>query len=1073
MKRVSASNASESAKGDVFRSLIEMHSGSGMKCVPPLFSEAIDKRFLRRPTAPNMSTDPAIVTLDNALFEFGLLFEDCALLEKSEIETASDLNHIKMLLYGANSLPILKREMMPIASHHHMYTEMRRQFLIETLMSTGSVVEYRMFAKAMVEKGMWGGINDLEIRPMWDAWVSALTQRIQLALDSGAKLKLERDRDELPHVKRGSSQLERRANMLLAEIGVKAETLANVALISALSEICSPDKSKSTNTGRGSNATVDFDVFSAELRKWTNTDIESSIVQELEEVGRASVVHLSDVVGSAVLFEANFELAKAKKRTIRKPATTTDSTLVPFDWSKSDKVIVGSELLSVMQSECMLKMSAGEAKAQLAGANSLNNRSEHAIDPETDLYFVRDIQMKNRAVSVSMSTSASKSGSQGQEVLINAFTHSVEHRGFRSTGYISIRRELVDKIASVLPRNGFYRLAPMVIPPAPWKDFWLCGFMTRRSPLVRFTGTRDGARDAKMFNMDTLRNGLDYLGSTKWRVHAKIVESIDSAVQSKRSDVPGIPKESDLISSRANLKAIKEASYLSKVQRRTDLMRILKEKQTLQNEGPILTAKLQTAKQFIDAPALYFPHSIDFRGRVYPIPAPFNHQADDVVRAMLRFGDPKPLGARGWYWLRVHCANLFGMDKLTLDQRVDWVENNLSDIIKVGTNPLSEESVGFVASRTEDFWQALAACMEIQQAVNHNGKSNNPESFPSSLPVHQDGSCNGLQHYAALGRDTLGALAVNLIPSEKVEDVYSFVLGIVKEQTQKHAALFSHPASASLDELAKICPSSFSDLKSEDPKVQAILAQICLAADGILVRKTVKQTVMTICYGVTQLGASDQMAKQLGSLELSKKLTSGQLSVLATYLARLTLNSVDAVFKQAMEIKRWLDTVSSLANEHKIPVSWVSPAGVPCRQPYRKNQVTEIRTPLQKITLMDESQYDVAPVSKIKQRLGFPPNFIHSLDASHMLLTCIQCKQAGIAFASVHDSFWTHACDVDTMSSIIRQEFVRMYQDTPVLTKLRDSVVLSLGAHGSSLPPLPEQGELDLTCVLNSKYFFD
>ena len=43
----------------------------------------------------------------------------------------------------------------------------------------------------------------------------------------------------------------------------------------------------------------------------------------------------------------------------------------------------------------------------------------------------------------------------------------------------------------------------------------------------------------------------------------------------------------------------------------------------------------------------------------------------------------------------------------------------------------------------------------------------------------KDGSCNGLQHYAALGRDTLGGRAVNVLPSEKPQDVYSEIATIV------------------------------------------------------------------------------------------------------------------------------------------------------------------------------------------------------------------------------------------------------------------------------------------------------
>lgn len=49
----------------------------------------------------------------------------------------------------------------------------------------------------------------------------------------------------------------------------------------------------------------------------------------------------------------------------------------------------------------------------------------------------------------------------------------------------------------------------------------------------------------------------------------------------------------------------------------------------------------------------------------------------------------------------------------------------------------------------EDPWQTLATCMEIKKALSNP----NPELYICHFPVHQDGSCNGLQHYAALGRD--------------------------------------------------------------------------------------------------------------------------------------------------------------------------------------------------------------------------------------------------------------------------------------------------------------------------------
>src|SRR4051794_15739862 len=75
--------------------------------------------------------------------------------------------------------------------------------------------------------------------------------------------------------------------------------------------------------------------------------------------------------------------------------------------------------------------------------------------------------------------------------------------------------------------------------------------------------------------------------------------------------------------------------------------------------------------------------------------------------------------------------------------------------------------------KSEEPWQTLATCIEIRDAR----ASGNPEEFVSHLPIHQDGSCNGLQHYAALGRDYEGAYEVNLVPSEVPLDVYSSVVG--------------------------------------------------------------------------------------------------------------------------------------------------------------------------------------------------------------------------------------------------------------------------------------------------------
>lgn len=77
--------------------------------------------------------------------------------------------------------------------------------------------------------------------------------------------------------------------------------------------------------------------------------------------------------------------------------------------------------------------------------------------------------------------------------------------------------------------------------------------------------------------------------------------------------------------------------------------------------------------------------------------------------------------------------------------------------------------------KSEEPWQTLAGCIEIANAL----KAPNVETYESKYPIHQDGSCNGLQHYAALGRDQSGAESVNLYPFDTPKDVYTAVAAIV------------------------------------------------------------------------------------------------------------------------------------------------------------------------------------------------------------------------------------------------------------------------------------------------------
>ena len=96
--------------------------------------------------------------------------------------------------------------------------------------------------------------------------------------------------------------------------------------------------------------------------------------------------------------------------------------------------------------------------------------------------------------------------------------------------------------------------------------------------------------------------------------------------------------------------------------------------------------------------------------------------------------------------------------KSPVEERLAYADEVMEDILDSANFPLTGNRWWMQA---EDPWQTLAACIEIKNALNH---PDGPENYVSRLPIHQDGSCNGLQHYAALGRDKLGATYVNVVP---------------------------------------------------------------------------------------------------------------------------------------------------------------------------------------------------------------------------------------------------------------------------------------------------------------------
>ncbi|KAL5280867.1 POLRMT family protein [Megaselia abdita] len=592
-------------------------------------------------------------------------------------------------------------------------------------------------------------------------------------------------------------------------------------------------------------------------------------------------------------------------------------------------------------------------------------------------------------------------------------------------------------------------LVPMLCPPQPWSTPVNGGYLLNRSELIRlphqavqqWSKINNQAADKMYPPLDS----LNQLSSIPWRVNTDILDVIISVFQKGGDDKLDVPQ------SPSTLPALPKVPSPDPNVSNTERALLFKAKMAHRRKQAEMYSlwcdtlyRLSLANHYRDK-TFWLPHNMDFRGRVYPIPPHLNHLGSDLARSLLIFDKARPLGVDGFMWLKLHCINLTGLKKRdSVRERLLYAEEAMDDILDSADNPLTGRKWWV---KSDEPWQTLACCVEIAKVK----RSGDPENFMSRFPIHQDGSCNGLQHYAALGRDKSGAMSVNLSPAPIPQDVYSAVAALVEKTRQEDAA--------NGIEVAKILST-------------------------YVRRKVIKQTVMTTVYGVTRYGARLQIARQLKDIDEFPKEWVWPAS---TYLTSKTFESLREMFNSTREIQDWFTEcarlISGVCGKN---VEWMTPLGLPVVQPYNRIDKSggSKNYKINQSFAMD--MYEKPNI--MKQKNAFPPNFIHSLDSSHMMLTSLHCERKGITFVSVHDCFWTHACSVPDMNKICREQFVALHSQ-PILEDLSEfmiqnysststcSVIPTLDTISKTkldnvLKSLPEKGDFDLKNVLKSIYFF-
>ena len=383
---------------------------------------------------------------------------------------------------------------------------------------------------------------------------------------------------------------------------------------------------------------------------------------------------------------------------------------------------------------------------------------------------------------------------------------------------------------------------------------------------------------------------------------------------------------------------------------------------------------MEAVERFKDKEKFYIPWSFDYRGRVYPIPAFLTPQCTDFGKSLLRFYDESFMDDEAERWLRFQVATTYGLDKETLDDRLNWTYENEWLIEKIATDPIDNLSDWEGA---EEPWQFLAACDEFYHCVMKKDR------LSTGLMVAIDATCSGLQILAGLAKDKSTAKLVNVLPSDKPQDAYK----VVAETSKPHIP----------------------------NKIQPYWD-----------RKGVKRTVMTIPYNAKPFSNRSYIRDALKEkgIEIDKEDLTQTVSAVR--------DAMNTVVPGPMRVMKWIeDEVTQAIKRGASKLSWTTPSGFIVNQRIMKKEVKIMELQLLGRCRLHVATDDTIEVDKARHKAATAPNLIHSLDAS---LLCLSTLRFNAPITLIHDSVLCRATDMSYLSTIVREVYMSMFAKHDYLT---------------------------------------
>ncbi|SDH02022.1 DNA-directed RNA polymerase [Propionivibrio dicarboxylicus] len=650
---------------------------------------------------------------------------------------------------------------------------------------------------------------------------------------------------------------------------------------------------------------------------------------------------------------------------------------------------------------------------------------------------------------------------------------------------------LLDRINKISNTPEIYSVpvnAPLIVPPKKWEMGALHrgGYYLRRVGFYKFYLKNDRIRDflqiCRTPEISPVLDTVNRIQSTPFRINQRVwavVATLLSRVdlltkKGKRKEPPALGYDDYLKTKFAPKAFDAEQKERGGDRLRWRLTRNVVEELACRNENN------DEGKSF------YFAYNADTRGRLYPMAQWLSPQGEDLSKALLEFANGKTITAHGADYLAVHGSQQVRFEQilqdlgieeerpLTRDERLAWIKKQEKNIRNFAANPL--ENLGWTKAKNP--YSYLAFCFAWADYLDHG-----PQVI-SHLPVHVDGVCNGLQHIAALTGDPVLISATNLLPGPP-QDIYLQVKKLVQSQIDKKASedLYASFASAHslidrdmAKDVVMIIPYGAGDSGTIKAICESLQKRMFPKERGIVKPTQLGETFSQFLlenFAESMTKVVDENNRKINPLLIH--LTKLAESIALAFSAQLTKK-----FPSIGKFKRELVSSAKAVICSGQPMLWQAPSGLPVIQRAFRTSKTiidcRITSPTFGFVDLSAKKY-VKFHNRIKftgqrisndvheryQQSGILPNFIHSMDSTHLVKTIQLATVRGISdFTVIHDSFGVHAADLPVLSECIREAFISMYngsakmrtgsEPSPFTRFLQWCAVLSIAARAPSIP---------------------